>query len=64
MLKPISPIEITLTCLQISIIQKNIVVKYIDSKPPHLQTKVFLKSRFLGFHPIDITNLDHQNLNI
>jgi hypothetical protein len=33
---------------------KNIAVKYIDSKHPHPQTKVLSKSRFLGFHPIDI----------
>jgi hypothetical protein len=29
-------------------------MNYIDSKHPHLQTKVLSKSRFLGFHPIDI----------
>jgi hypothetical protein len=29
-------------------------VKYIDNKHPHFQTKVLSKSRFLGFHPIDI----------
>jgi hypothetical protein len=54
MLKLLSPIQVTLTCLQIPIVQKSIVVKYIDSKPPHLQIKVLSKSRFLGFHPIDI----------
>jgi hypothetical protein len=31
--KPISPQETTLTCLQIPIVQKNVVVRYIDSKP-------------------------------
>jgi hypothetical protein len=46
--KPISPIEAALTCLQIPIVQKNIGVKYIDSKPPHLQTKLLSKSRYLG----------------
>jgi hypothetical protein len=64
MLKLLSPIQVTLTCLQIPIVQKSIVVKYIDSKPPHLQIKVLSKSRFLGFHPIDIYNLNHRNLNI
>jgi hypothetical protein len=54
MSKLVSPIEVTLTCLQIPIIQKSIVVKYIDSKPPHLRIKVLSKSSFLGFHPIDI----------
>ena len=34
--KPVSPSEATFACLQIPIIQKNIVVKYIDSKPPTL----------------------------
>jgi hypothetical protein len=53
MLKLVSQTKVTL-CLQISIVQKKLVVKYIDSKPPHLQTKALLKSRFLGFHPIDI----------
>jgi hypothetical protein len=53
-LKPVSPTEVALTCLQIPIVQKNIGVKYIDSKHPHLQTKVLSKSRFLSFHPIDI----------
>jgi hypothetical protein len=52
--KPISPIKATLTCIQIPIVQKSIVVKYIDSRPPHLKTKLLSKSRFLGFHPIDI----------
>ncbi len=36
MSKHVSPIEVALTCLQIPIIQRNIGVKYIDSKPPHL----------------------------
>jgi hypothetical protein len=36
MSKLVSPIKAALTCLQILIVQKNIGVKYIDSKPPHL----------------------------
>jgi hypothetical protein len=52
--KPISPTKVALTCLQIPIVQKNIAIKYIDNKHPHLQTKVLSKSRFLGFHPINI----------
>jgi hypothetical protein len=28
-------------------------MKYIDSKAPHLQTKLLSKSRLLGFHPIN-----------
>jgi hypothetical protein len=50
----VSPTKVALKCLQIPIVQKNIALKYIDSKHPHLQTKVLSKSRFLGFHPIDI----------
>jgi hypothetical protein len=52
--KTISPIEAALTCIQIPIVQKSIVVKYIDSRLPHLRTKLLSKSRFLSFHPIDI----------
>jgi hypothetical protein len=29
-------------------------VKYVASKPPNLCTKMVIKSRILGFHPIDI----------
>jgi hypothetical protein len=54
MSKPVSQREIALTCLQIPIVQKYIGMKYIDSKPPHFQTKLLSKLRFLGFHPIDI----------
>jgi hypothetical protein len=52
--KCVSPTKVALTCLQIPIVQKNITIKYIDSKHTNLQTKVLSKSRFLGFHPIDI----------
>ena len=31
--RPVSPSKATLACLQIPIVQKNIVVKFIDSKP-------------------------------
>jgi hypothetical protein len=33
---------------------KKYIAKYIDSKPLYLRIKVLSKSRFLGFHPIDI----------
>jgi hypothetical protein len=36
MSKLVSPIKATLTCLKILIVQNNIRVKYINSKPPHL----------------------------
>jgi hypothetical protein len=29
-------------------------VKYTDNRPPHLQTKLLSKWRFLSFYPIDI----------
>ena len=49
-----SPTEVALACLQIPTIHKSIVVKYIDSKPSTLRTKIVTKSRVLGFHPIDV----------
>jgi hypothetical protein len=52
--KHVSPTEATFSCLQIPIISKNVVVKYVDSKPPNLRTKMVAKSKILGFHPIDI----------
>lgn len=52
--RPVSPSEMTLACLQIPIVQKMSFVKYIDSKPPGLRTKLVTKSKVLGFHPIDI----------
>ncbi len=52
--KPIFPAETTLSCLQIPIISKSAGVKYVDSKPPNLHTKMVTKSKILGFHPIDI----------
>jgi hypothetical protein len=52
--KPISPQEVAFTCLQIPVVQKNVVVKYIDSKPPHMHIKMIIISRILGFHPIDV----------
>ena len=51
--KPISPAEATLACLHIPIIQKSRIVRYIDSNPPILRTKLVTKFRVLGFHPID-----------
>ena len=50
----VSPLEVELACLQIPIVQKIIVVKYIDSKPPTPRTKMVTKSKVLGFYPIDI----------
>jgi len=52
--KPIFPTKVALSCLQIPIISKSVGVKYVDSKPPNLHTKMVTKSRILGFHPIDI----------
>ena len=50
---PVSPSEAAFACLQTLIFQKNIAVKYIDSKPPALRIRMVSKSRVLGFHPID-----------
>jgi hypothetical protein len=52
--KPIFLQKTTLTRLQIPIVQKNVVVKYIDSKPFHMYAKIITRSRILGFHPIDV----------
>ncbi len=52
--KHVSPTEATLSCLQIPIISKSVGVKYVDSKLPNLHTKMVVKSKILGFHPIDI----------
>jgi hypothetical protein len=52
--KLVSLAEAALSCLQIPIISKSVGVKYLDSKPPNLHTKMVTKSRILGFHPIDI----------
>jgi hypothetical protein len=52
--KLIFPAEVAFSCLQIPIISKNVNVKYVDSKLPNLRTKMVIKSRILGFHPIDI----------
>jgi hypothetical protein len=52
--KPVSLAEAALSCLQIPIISKSVGVKYVDSKPPNLHTKMVTKSRILGFHCIDI----------
>jgi hypothetical protein len=37
-----------------NVVQKNVVAKYIDSKPPHMHIKIITISRILGFHPIDV----------
>jgi hypothetical protein len=52
--KPVSPAKVALSCLQIPIISKSVGVKYVDSKPPNLYTKMVTESKILGFHPIDI----------
>jgi hypothetical protein len=44
------------TCLQIPMVKKSKVVRYIDSKPPQMCTKLITKSRVLRFHPIDVYN--------
>ncbi len=48
------PTKATFSCLQIPIISKNVGVKYVDSKLPNLWTEMVIKSKYLGFHPIDI----------
>jgi len=52
--KLVSLAEVTLSCLQILIISKSVGVKYVDSKPPNLHTKMVTKSKILGFHSTDI----------
>jgi hypothetical protein len=52
--KHVSPTEAAFSCLQIPIILKSVGVKYVDSKPPNLCTKMVTKSGILGFYPIDI----------
>jgi hypothetical protein len=52
--KHVSPFEATFSCLQIPIISKKFGVKYVDSKLANLHTKMVIKSKILGFHPIDI----------
>jgi hypothetical protein len=41
--KLVSIVEATLSCLQIPIISKSVGVKYVDSKPPNLCTKMVTK---------------------
>ena len=43
--KPISLAEAALACLHIPVIHKSRIVKYIDSNPPMLRTKLVTKSR-------------------
>jgi len=49
--KPIFLQKTTLTRLQIPIVQKNVVVKYIDSKPFHMYAKIITRSEFWDFIP-------------
>jgi hypothetical protein len=51
--KPITPSEATVTCLQVPIVQKGRAIKYVDSKPPTLRTKIVTNSCVSNFHPID-----------
>jgi hypothetical protein len=60
--KLVSPTEAALSCLQIPIISKSVGVKYVDSKPPNLRTKMVTKSKILGFHPIDIYCVRPSNM--
>jgi hypothetical protein len=59
--KPISCQEVAFTCLQIPIVHKNVVVKYIDSKPLHMRTKIITRSIIFGFHPIDVYMNRHSH---
>jgi hypothetical protein len=60
--KHVSLAETTLLCLQIPIISKGVSVKYVDSKLPNLHTKMVIKSKILGFHPIDIYHVQPFNM--
>jgi hypothetical protein len=60
--KLVSPTKMTLSCLQIPIISKIVGVKYVDSKPPNLCTKMVTKSKILGFHTIDIYCVRPSNM--
>jgi hypothetical protein len=51
--KPVSLSEVALSCLQIPIISKSVGVRDVDLKPPNLRTKMMIKSRIFGFHPIE-----------
>jgi hypothetical protein len=53
-IKHVSLVEGTVICLNIPIIHKSCAIKYIVSKPQVLRTKLVIKSRILGFHPIYI----------
>jgi hypothetical protein len=53
-MKPVFLVKVAFSCLQIPIISKRVNVKYVDSKPPNLHTKMVIRSRILGSHPIDI----------
>ncbi len=60
--KPVFPVEVAFSCLQIPIISKSVGVKYVDSKPPNLHTKMVTKSKILGFHPINIYCVRPSNM--
>ncbi len=60
--KLVSLAEVALSCLQIPIISKSVGVKYVDSKPPNLHTKMVIKSRIFGFHHIDIYCVRPSNM--
>ncbi len=38
--KLVPPTKVALTCLQILVVQKHIAIKYIDSKPLDMHTKI------------------------
>jgi hypothetical protein len=49
--RPISPQEASLTWLQTPIVQKSVVVRYIDSKPLHRCTKKSQDQKIWDFIP-------------
>jgi hypothetical protein len=49
--KSISPQDVALTWLQTPIVQKSVVVRYIDSKPLHMRTKKSQDQEFWDFIP-------------
>ncbi len=50
--KPVFLAETALSSLQNPIISKNVGVKYVDSKPPNLHTKMILHLGYLDFIPL------------
>jgi hypothetical protein len=50
----VSIAEAIIICLDIPIIHESWTIKYNNSKPPLLRTKLIIKLKILRFHPIDV----------